>query len=100
LASFLSKKNQAHTLFFFDEPTTGLHLHDVAKLMKSFEALLAEGHTIVTIEHHVNVIACADWMIDLGPEGGDKGGTLLYQGLVKECKQKGNESITAKYLDC
>ena len=99
LASFLSKKNQAHTLFFFDEPTTGLHLHDVAKLMKSFEALLAEGHTIVTIEHHVNVIACADWMIDLGPEGGDKGGTLLYQGPVKDCQQKGNASITAKYLD-
>ena len=98
LASFLAKKNQAHTLFFFDEPTTGLHLHDVAKLMKSFEALLSEGHTIVTIEHHVNVIQCADWMIDLGPEGGDKGGTLLYQGPVKDCQQKGNASITAKYL--
>jgi excinuclease ABC subunit A len=100
LASFLSKKNQAHTLFFFDEPTTGLHLHDVAKLIKSFEALLAEGHTIVTIEHHVNVIECSDWMIDLGPEGGDKGGELMYQGPVKECKKNGNTSITAEYLEC
>ena len=99
LASFLSKRNQRHTVFFFDEPTTGLHLHDVAKLMKSFEALLAEGHTIVTIEHHVNVIECADWMIDLGPEGGDKGGQLMYQGPVKDCQKKGSGSVTAQYLN-
>ena len=98
LASFLSKKNQNSTLFFFDEPTTGLHAHDVAKLMNSFEALLAEGHTIVTIEHHTDVINCADWLIELGPGGGNKGGQLIYQGTVKEAKKKGSGSITAQYL--
>ncbi len=98
LASFLSKKNQISTLFFFDEPTTGLHAHDVAKLMNSFEALLAEGHTIVTIEHHTDVINCADWLIELGPEGGNKGGQLLYQGTVKEAKKKGSGSLTAQHL--
>ncbi len=98
LASFLSKKNQNSTLFFFDEPTTGLHAHDVAKLMNSFEALLAEGHTIVTIEHHTDVINCADWLIELGPEGGNKGGQLIYQGTVKEAKKKGSGSLTAQYL--
>jgi excinuclease ABC subunit A len=98
LASFLSKKNQAHTLFFFDEPSTGLHSHDVAKLMASFEALLNEGHTIVTIEHHTDIIQCADWLIELGPEGGNKGGQLIYQGLVKDCQKKGSQSVTAKYL--
>lgn len=98
LASFLSKKNQNSTLFFFDEPTTGLHSHDVAKLMNSFEALLAEGHTIVTIEHHTDVINCADWLIELGPEGGNKGGQLIYQGTVKEAKKKGSGSLTAQYL--
>ena len=98
LASFLSKKNQNSTLFFFDEPTTGLHAHDVAKLMNSFEALLAEGHTIVTIEHHTDVINCADWLIELGLEGGNKGGHLIYQGTVKEAKKKGSGSLTAQYL--
>jgi excinuclease ABC subunit A len=98
LASFLSKKNQNSTLFFFDEPTTGLHAHDVAKLMSSFEALLADGHTIVTIEHHTDVINCADWLIELGPEGGNKGGQLIYQGTVKEAKKKGSKSLTAQYL--
>ncbi len=98
LASFLSKKNQNSTLFFFDEPTTGLHAHDVAKLMNSFEALLAEGHTIVTIEHHTDVINCADWLIELGPEGGNKGGQLIYEGTVKEAKKKGSGSLTAQYL--
>jgi excinuclease ABC subunit A len=98
LASFLSKKNQNPTVFFFDEPTTGLHAHDVAKLMNSFEALLSEGHTIVTIEHHTDVINCADWLIELGPEGGNNGGQLIFQGSVKEAKKKGSGSLTAQYL--
>jgi excinuclease ABC subunit A len=99
LASFLSKKNQEHTLFLFDEPSTGLHAHDVSKLMSSFEALLNEGHTILTIEHHTDIIACADWLIELGPEGGNKGGQLIFQGPLKECKKKGSKSVTAQYLN-
>jgi excinuclease ABC subunit A len=66
--------------------------------MNSFEALLAEGHTIVTIEHHTDVINCADWLIELGPEGGNKGGQLIYEGTVKEAKKKGSGSLTAQYL--
>lgn len=81
LASFLVKgPNQPHTLFIFDEPTTGLHFHDVQKLMNTFNALLKQGHTIIAIEHHTDVIRNADWVIDLGPEGGDKGGKLLFCG--------------------
>jgi excinuclease ABC subunit A len=81
LASFLVKgPNQPHTVFIFDEPTTGLHFHDVQKLMNTFNALLKQGHTIIAIEHHTDVIRSADWVIDLGPEGGDKGGQLLYCG--------------------
>jgi excinuclease ABC subunit A len=86
-------------LFLFDEPSTGLHAHDVSKLMSSFEALLNEGHTILTIEHHTDIIACADWLIELGPEGGNKGGQLIFQGPLKECKKKGSKSVTAQYLN-
>jgi len=98
LASFLiSINNVAPTLFVFDEPTTGLHFHDVAKLLKSFNALLEKGHSIVVIEHNLDVIKCADWVIDMGPEGGEKGGQLLFAGtpenLVKEKK-----SFTGRYL--
>jgi excinuclease ABC subunit A len=81
LASYLGKGNrQEHTLFIFDEPTTGLHFHDVNKLLKAFNALIDRGHSLVVIEHHSDVIKCADWVVDLGPEGGDKGGSILYEG--------------------
>lgn len=81
LASFLINISSIQpTLFVFDEPTTGLHFHDVAKLLKSFEALLAKGHSIVVIEHNMEVIKSSDWIIDIGPEGGDKGGTIVFEG--------------------
>ncbi len=98
LASFLIYlNNTSPTLFVFDEPTTGLHFHDVAKLLKSFEALINKGHSIVVIEHNLDVIKCADWIIDLGPEGGEKGGTIVFEGTPEglvNCKN----SHTGKYL--
>jgi excinuclease ABC subunit A len=82
LASFLGKGHSGNrVLFIFDEPTTGLHFHDIAILMKAFDALIDIGHTIIVIEHNVEVIKNADWVIDLGPEGGAPGGELLYQGI-------------------
>jgi excinuclease ABC subunit A len=81
LASFLSKGAHAqHTLFIFDEPTTGLHFHDVKKLIDSFQALLNNGHSIIAIEHNLDVLRCADWLIDMGPEGGVGGGVVVYSG--------------------
>jgi excinuclease ABC subunit A len=81
LASFLSKgANAQHTLFIFDEPTTGLHFHDVKKLIDSFQALLNNGHSIIAIEHNLDVLRCADWLIDMGPEGGVGGGVVVYAG--------------------
>lgn len=81
LASFLTKSsNEQRTMFIFDEPTTGLHFDDINKLMTSFNALLDRGHTLVVIEHNPEVMKCADWIIDLGPDGGETGGNLIYQG--------------------
>jgi len=98
LATYLGKGGQKdHCLFIFDEPTTGLHFHDISKLLKSFNALLDKGHTIVVIEHNPEVIKQADWVIDLGPEGGDNGGGLMYQGNVEGLKKSLN-SITASYI--
>ena len=98
LATFLGKgKDEQHNLFIFDEPTTGLHFHDIKKLLKSFNALIKKGHSIVVIEHHPDVMKCADWIIDLGPEGGNEGGNLVYQG-VPEGLLEVKESYTAKYL--
>ena len=100
LASFLAKSNSrgyTPTLFIFDEPTTGLHFHDINKLVKSLKALVEKGNTVLVVEHNTEVIKCADWIIDLGPEGGDAGGNLVFQGITKEilgCK----ESYTAQYL--
>jgi len=98
LASFLSKeKAQKKTLFIFDEPTTGLHFHDINKLLQSFNALLERGHTIIIIEHNLEIIKSADYIIDLGPEGGEKGGYLVFTGTPEELV-KCKKSYTAKYL--
>ncbi|MCM4152294.1 excinuclease ABC subunit UvrA [Arenibacter sp. N53] len=98
LASFLVKGNtKDKALFIFDEPTTGLHFHDIKKLLKSFDALIAKGHSIIVIEHNIDLIKCADYIIDLGLEGGNKGGQLLAQG-TPEIVAKNKISHTAKYL--
>ncbi|GGZ20941.1 UvrABC system protein A [Echinicola pacifica] len=100
LASFLGKgasKNKGHILFIFDEPTTGLHFHDIKKLLYSINALIEEGHSVVIIEHNTEVIKSADWVIDLGPEGGDKGGHLVFEGTPEELKEV-EDNYTAKYL--
>jgi len=98
LAYFLGKGNtEGRTLFIFDEPTTGLHFHDIKKLLKSFNALIDKGHSVVVIEHNVEVLKNADWLIDLGPEGGDAGGYLLYQG-VPEGITKAEKSYTGIFL--
>jgi excinuclease ABC subunit A len=98
LASFLGRgKNSDHVLFIFDEPTTGLHFNDIKKLIASFDALIRQGNSIIVIEHNMDVIKCADWILDLGPEAGDKGGTLVFQG-VPEDLVKVKESYTGKYL--
>lgn len=93
----VSRSKQQKILFIFDEPTTGLHFYDVEKLLKSFDALLAKGHSIVVVEHNLDVIRAADWVIDLGPEAGDEGGYLVFAGTPEQLKScKG--SYTAKYL--
>jgi excinuclease ABC subunit A len=98
LATFLSKGSEAgNTLFIFDEPTTGLHFHDIKKLLKAFNMLVEKGHSLVVIEHHPDVIKCADWVIDLGPEGGDKGGNLVFQGTPEDLL-KSKTSYTAESL--
>ena len=98
LASFLVKGNNAHkTLFIFDEPTTGLHFEDIKKLLKSFDALLDHGNTIIVIEHNMDVIKCADWVIDIGPEGGDNGGKVIFEG-VPEDLIKVKDSYTGQFL--
>ncbi len=98
LASFLVKgSTKEKALFVFDEPTTGLHFHDIKKLLTSFDALLDKGHSIIVIEHNIDLIKCADYIIDLGPEGGENGGQLLAVGTPEEIV-KNKQSITGKYL--
>ncbi len=98
LASFLIKGGQSKkTLFIFDEPTTGLHFFDIEKLMIAFNRLVDDGHTIIVIEHNLEVIKCADWIIDIGPEGGDKGGNIVFEGTPEDMI-KLEENHTAKYL--
>jgi excinuclease ABC subunit A len=98
LAFFLLKEdNQEPTLFIFDEPTTGLHFHDIRKLLKSFNALVDNGHSVIVIEHNPEVIKCADRVIDLGPEGGEEGGYLIFEGTPEELVKCEN-SHTGKYL--
>lgn len=97
LAYFISCEKQEPTLFIFDEPTTGLHYLDIKRLLSAFDALLQRGHSIIVIEHNLDVIKCADYIIDLGPEGGDKGGNLVACGTPEEIV-KCKESLTGKYL--
>lgn len=98
LASFLIKgSTKEKALFIFDEPTTGLHFHDIQKLLKSFNALIKKGHSIVVIEHNIDLIKCADYIIDLGPGGGENGGQLLAEGTPEEVV-KSKKSYTANYL--
>ena len=98
LASFLGKGESAEkTLFIFDEPTTGLHFHDIQKLLYAFDALVKQSHSVLIIEHNPEIIKCADWVIDLGPEGGEEGGNVLFTGIPEDlihCK----ESYTGRYL--
>lgn len=98
LASFLGKgKGAGHILFIFDEPTTGLHFHDIQKLLGAFSALIDQGHSVIVIEHNTDVLKTADWIIDMGPEAGDKGGNVVYAGVPSGIK-KAKESITAKFI--
>ncbi|WP_316797641.1 excinuclease ABC subunit UvrA [Pedobacter frigidisoli] len=98
LASFLIKGNNANkTMFIFDEPTTGLHFHDIKKLLKALNTLIEQGNTILVIEHNMDMIKCADWVIDIGPEGGDGGGELVFEGIPEDLVKQKN-SYTGKYL--
>jgi excinuclease ABC subunit A len=98
LASFLVKgATKDKALFVFDEPTTGLHFHDIKKLLASFDALIEKGHSVIVIEHNLDLIKCADWIIDLGPEVGENGGQLLGVGTPEDVV-KMKKSITASYL--
>jgi len=98
LASFLTKgASDSPTLFFFDAPTTGLHFHDIHKLLVAFNELIAKGHSIVVIEHNPEIIKCADWVIDLGPEGGDKGGFVVFEGTPEQLANC-DTSYTGRYL--
>lgn len=97
LAYFIGQEKQEPTLFIFDEPTTGLHFHDIKRLMSSMDALIQRGHTVLIIEHNMDVIKLADHIIDLGPDGGDKGGNLVVAGTPEEVVEC-NSSITGKYL--
>ena len=101
LAYFLSmneeQSSSGRILFIFDEPTTGLHFYDVEKLLKSFDALLAKGHSIVVVEHNPDVIRSADWVVDLGPEAGDRGGEVVFAGTPEMLVSEGN-TWTAKFM--
>ena len=97
LAYFIGQEKQEPTLFIFDEPTTGLHFHDIERLLAAFNALIARGHSILIIEHNMEIIKCADHIIDMGPDGGDRGGEVVATGTPEQiiaCEQ----SLTGKYL--
>ena len=98
LSAELARRSYGDTLYILDEPTTGLHIDDVAKLLKVLHSLVDEGHSVLVIEHNLEVIKTADWLIDLGPEGGDKGGNIVFEGTPKNCS-KYPKSFTGKYLE-
>lgn len=97
LAYFIGLEKREPTMFIFDEPTTGLHFHDISRLLDAFTALIERGHTVVVIEHNMDLVKCADWVIDLGPDGGDKGGRLVAEGTPEEVAAT-PQSITGRYL--
>ena len=97
LASFLANEKPEPTLFVFDEPTTGLHFHDIKTLLKAFDALIAKGHTVIIIEHNMDVIKCADHIIDIGPEGGEKWGNVVFEGTPEDLI-KCEASYTGQFL--
>ena len=97
LATELSKRDTGKTLYILDEPTTGLHFYDVERLLKAFDALLAKGHSVVVVEHNMDVIRAADWIIELGPEAGDFGGKVVFEGTPEDLAASG-KTYTAKYL--
>lgn len=98
LAYFLAKgQAEKPGLFIFDEPTTGLHFHDIHKLLRAFDALIQKGHTLIVIEHNTDIVKCADWLIDLGPEGGDDGGYVVFEGTPEDMVNT-QESYTSMYL--
>ena len=97
LAYFIGQERQQPTLFIFDEPTTGLHFHDIRRLLSAFDALIERGHTVLVIEHNLDVVKAADYVIDLGPEGGDKGGEIVCVGTPEEVAAT-NKRYTGKYL--
>ena len=97
MAYFIGQEKQDATLFIFDEPTTGLHLNDIKKLLKAFDAIIARGHTLIVVEHNLEVIKCADYVIDMGPEGGDKGGNIMCVGTPEDIA-KHPESATGRYI--
>jgi excinuclease ABC subunit A len=98
LASFIGNiKNTEATLFIFDEPTTGLHTHDILKLYNTFNLLIESGHSIVVVEHNLEILKLSDWIIDLGPDGGINGGKVIYEGIPEEIS-KASSSFTSKHL--
>jgi excinuclease ABC subunit A len=97
LSAELARRSRGTTLYILDEPTTGLHIDDVARLLKVLHRLVDEGHSVLIIEHNLEVIKTADWLIDLGPEGGDKGGRLVFEGTPENCSRN-PASYTGKFL--
>ena len=97
LAKELSKRQVGHTIYILDEPTTGLHYYDIDKLMSILKGLVNKGHTVIIIEHNLDVIKLSDWIIDLGPEGGDKGGKIIAQGTIEDITNE-KSSYTGQYL--
>ena len=97
LAYFIGQERQDHTLFIFDEPTTGLHFHDISRLLHAFDALIERGHTILVVEHNMDIIKCADHVIDLGPDGGERGGNVVCTGTPEQVSAC-NESLTGRFL--
>jgi excinuclease ABC subunit A len=97
LAKELSKRSTGRTIYILDEPTTGLHVHDVKKLLEVLQAFVQKGNTVVVIEHNMEVIKTADWIIDMGPDGGDKGGNIVFEGTPEQLLNI-KESYTGKFL--